>query len=477
MSRWSHNLGLYESSCFGGKSSTLRYTSDEFLDRLSFLDQVDNPLAIPEPLLPYSTDDFFRSLSSSNLDLESVEKSPIMHPLKEPLLSLDEQVSLYKKQAEEEYKASHPDEDMSDPNNDDWEGRPTSESPFVPPPPPLTEPAAADLEPVREREEGDIQRSRENNEIKTNIRTFLQQRTVQTLMFLCDKCRDPHTTAWLESFGGHKNLLKYHGTSAMKVSWDGYFRQLLEREKEVVVVSVKKRGGGVGGWSKNNPFFEQEYADFDVEIDPVSLASRLLSIRDQLSKEWEHDLGIISTQKKDIFNSYRENVRETGGERGQAGWLYKRTTSKLLENDDIYNQGQSSLRFGNFDLLVLLSTQEAVHRVLRANMKEGGEGKGGYEFLRQFYSDRLHYFDGDQPYQRADVFLEELLLTMPSVSKTSSGKVSMNDPMRIAEIIVEMRGEVCKEWAEVMGQISTVEHACIRGEILDKRFGVEEKGE
>lgn len=47
---------------------------------------------------------------------------------------------------------------MSDPNNDDWEGRPTSESPFVPPPPPLTEPAAADLEPVREREEGDIQR-------------------------------------------------------------------------------------------------------------------------------------------------------------------------------------------------------------------------------------------------------------------------------------------------------------------------------
>ena len=47
----------------------------------------------------------------------------------------------------------------------------------------------------------------------------------------------------------------------------------------------------------------------------------------------------------------------------------------------------------------------------------------------------------------------------------------MNDPMRIAEVIVEMRGEVCKEWAEIMGQISTVEHACIRGEILDKRFG------
>lgn len=85
-------------------------------------------------------------------------------------------------------------------------------------------------------------------------------------MFLCDKCRDPHTTAWLESFGGHKNLLKYHGTSAMKVSWDGYFRQLLEREKEVVVVSVKKRGGGVGGWSKVRLGEGGERTDCDLRV-------------------------------------------------------------------------------------------------------------------------------------------------------------------------------------------------------------------
>ena len=79
-------------------------------------------------------------------------------------------------------------------------------------------------------------------------------------------------------------------------------------------------------------------------------------------------------QKNVIFDSYRENVREKGGERGEAGWLYERTTAKLLENDKIQNEGQSSLRFGTFDLLNLLSTQEAVHRVLRANM-EGETGK------------------------------------------------------------------------------------------------------
>ena len=70
------------------------------------------------------------------------------------------QVASYKKQAEELYKAANPDANIDDPNEDDWEGRPTSESPFVPAPPPLTEPAEADLDPgpVLEGEEGDIER-------------------------------------------------------------------------------------------------------------------------------------------------------------------------------------------------------------------------------------------------------------------------------------------------------------------------------
>ena len=46
------------------------------------------------------------------------------------------QVASYKKQAEELYKAANPDANIDDPNEDDWEGRPTSESPFVPAPPP-----------------------------------------------------------------------------------------------------------------------------------------------------------------------------------------------------------------------------------------------------------------------------------------------------------------------------------------------------
>jgi len=441
---------LFSSAYYRGLAG-LGFKNEDYFDGFGKTPNVD------ENKVPYSTDNHLSWLSPP-ADSPPPSLKGMQGKKDEPLLTLEEQVELYKKQRDDKLRASG--ELLPEEDEHDWEGRPSSESPFVPVPPPLTEPAF----PLDAKVEGGDGKT--NNQRKTNIRTFLQQRSVQTLMFLCDKCRDPHTTVWLEDFGGHPNFLKYHGTSAMEVPWDGYFRALLEREKENVVVSVKKRGNGRGGWSKNNPYLKDEWVEFDVEIDPVGLASRLLSIREMLAKEFEHDLLVISRQKNVIFDSYRENVRE----RGEAGWLYERTTAKLLENDKIQNEGQSSLRFGTFDLLNLLSTQEAVHRVLRANMEgETGKSSQAYEFLRQFYTDRLHYFDGDQPYQRADVFLEELLLTMPSVSKTSSGKVSMTDPMRIAEVIVEMRGEVCKEWSEMMGMAST-EHACIRSEILDKRF-------
>lgn len=128
-------------------------------------------------------------------------------------------------------------------------------------------------------------------------------------------------------------------------------------------------------------------------------------------------------------------------------------------------------RYGNFDLLLLLSTQAAIHRVLRkANDNRSSPSAAGFKFFRNFYLERVHYFDGDQRYGRADEFLEELLLTPPSVSKEPGGRISMIDPLRTAEIIVNMRGEICQEWSDSLSNIA-VDHTCIRKEILEKRFG------
>ena len=182
-----------------------------------------------------------------------------------------------------------------------------------------------------------------SNSHRTDINSFLQQRSIQSFMFLLDQCRDPHTVMWLEQFGNHKNFLSYHGTGALvEHTWDGYFRELIAREVEKFSVSVKKKGIGHGGWSKSNPYLQEEWVDFEIEVEPVSLASRLLAVREQLALEWVHDLIVIKDQTEDVFRSYHEGVKSKKGE--SAGCVFDRITAKLLQNDEIANAGQSPLR-------------------------------------------------------------------------------------------------------------------------------------
>jgi hypothetical protein len=46
------------------------------------------------------------------------------------------------------------------------------------------------------------------------------------------------------------------------------------------------------------------------------------------------------------------------------------------------------------------------------------------EWLRNFYSERVaEFFDGDLPYGRADDFIEELLLSTPSIIHSEDSKI------------------------------------------------------
>jgi hypothetical protein len=60
---------------------------------------------------------------------------------------------------------------------------------------------------------------------RIDVRNLLTQRSIQSFMFLCEECRDPHSGKWIEEFLGTKNLLQYHGTGASfvtGVTWDRY---------------------------------------------------------------------------------------------------------------------------------------------------------------------------------------------------------------------------------------------------------------
>jgi hypothetical protein len=157
----------------------------------------------------------------------------------------------------------------------------------------------------------------------------------------------------------------------------------------------------------------------------------------------------------------------------QSRKAYDRTAMTVLGNNIVQDgRASSPYRKGSFDLLGLLATQESIHRVLRVYRETGEDRDVSFHWLKQFYVARVaKYFDGNQEYGRADDFLEELLLTAPSVKEMDGGKLGLIDPMRIAEDIIAMRSTVARDWRDIVVDVPTLDHAELRKLSLAIRMG------
>jgi len=317
-------------------------------------------------------------------------------------------------------------------------------------------------------------------------------------MFLQTECRDPHTADWLEKFSNTTNMLEYHGTGAFNTSrfesWDSFFLDMLERSGETIILSARRRGRGRGGWSKNNPYLQDRWVEFSIDIDPPSLASRIMSVREQLAREWVYDLDIITKFGESVLESYFENrVQQRddeayaegerpekpdeeniefveGGKTGseKRSMISRDSMTILLDNNSFEEARSSPLRKGSFDLLLLLSTQESIHRVLRNIMSSGVKDKPTYDWLRNFYVDRIHLFDGSGKYGRYDDFIEELLLASPSLQGKGS-TMSLIDPVGLAEKIIYMRSQVATEWKQLMTAVPQ-DHIDLRRKLFTRQI-------
>lgn len=353
----------------------------------------------------------------------------------------------------------------------------------------------------------------DNNDAKTRRiyartcpRHFLTQRSVQSFMFLCEQCRDPHTVKWIETFSGAHNLRFFHGTGAFNLTrfenWDSFLLEMVEQEKDTVVFSVRSRVGD-RGFRKNNPYLKPRFVEFSVEIDPPSLTSRIIAVREQLAEEWKHDLDIViqSSVGETILECYLDKViRQRDEEEEDAASqmdvangdgeqdsspMFERTAMDAMLNVNSFVGRQSSpLRQSNFDLLMLLATQESVHRVLRKWKKKKVSGdqdvsSSSLEWLLEFYTDRVErFFDGHGRYGRYDDFLEELLRVKPYI-KTHEGEhktgISLVDPLGLAEEIIRTRGEVAREWKEIVTRVPE-EHMDLRRNLLAKQMNLVAEG-
>ena len=146
----------------------------------------------------------------------------------------------------------------------------------------------------------------------------------------------------------------------------------------------------------------------------------------------------------------------------------------LLNAFAIETRKSSPIRKGSFDLILLLSLQESIHRVLREYRDSHDERVVSFEWLRKFYNDRVSLFDGCGEYERADDFFEELLQSPPSVIDSEDGKTAgLIDPLRIANDIIDMRREVITDWSDIVSNIPDY-HVGLRKGLLSKQVSSQE---
>lgn len=283
----------------------------------------------------------------------------------------------------------------------------------------------------------------------------------------CDPDEDEECLTGIEEPQRISKLLQYHGLAALNTTifptWDVYFKKLLQEPTAHFIVESSV----------------PHVPDYELDIDPASLCSRIVSVRDQISKEFVKDLQVISEMGRRSLESYWNILREKGNadnDDPDKPLAFERENLMFLEQspDPSSSHGPSPLRKGNFDLLMLLTTQEACHRVLTDEARQSGPELVTNEYLKQFYLERVHYFRGPQNYGRADDFMEELLSRNPRMINVAEGVTSLIDPTRIAELILNKREEVALEW-KALAEEAPMQHMEIQRLRLNRIMGVTEE--
>jgi len=240
-----------------------------------------------------------------------------------------------------------------------------------------------------------------------------------------------------------------------------------------------------------NPHIEEKTIEFEFDIDPPSLVTRIITVREQISKEWKEDLDTVVRTNDRILDEYEENQRkaeeaaleedDTDDENespndlvsspyraSQEGktLLYDRNVMSYLTNSMAsQDRASSPLRRPNLDLLLLLCTQESIHRVLREYQEDMDDEMymEKYEWLQAYYKANVkEYFDGhEHSFGRADKFLEKLLVQPAVAREKRNGGMYLINPVAVTEDILRERSMVAREWKSIVATIPD-EHLDLR---------------
>ena len=190
----------------------------------------------------------------------------------------------------------------------------------------------------------------------THLHNLLVQRAVQTCCFTSRQCRDNPTAQWLGEFAGHAGLEEFHGIDGLRVQWDEYLAALLAAPEEgITVQSALMRHRGL---SPSNPYLQPTPMEYEHRVVPSVLAERVMATACVIASEWAEDLTLMRAENDEQARRHRQGVVSGTGDDDERS-LTLPVYCVAPDGDQDYGS-DSPYRDGNYDLLKLLATRQAL---------------------------------------------------------------------------------------------------------------------
>ena len=316
----------------------------------------------------------------------------------------------------------------------------------------------------------------EGTDIITNL---LAQRTVQTQLYYFQDFKNEFSTNWLQNlctkYGTPKLLIHsqfYHAIDAFKnnIEFKTFFQELLRAKDETHEVKVTWGSRPTQG-SPNNPYMKPvtEAKTYTDTIHPPQIARQLMSIRECIANEWVSDLRLIEYDNQELQRHHSEEVKHLVDDDERFRMAVRPVE---ISSEDGGPVSSTPLRFANFDLLKTAVTREAISR-LAEELQESVVERHSAEWLQAFVRSHSDHFQGGYAatlgtkYGKARAFILEMMAQPVAVGMSLGGNPRFNDPLALADRLLEIRAEVATEWGSQMEQIPNEHLSLMRNRLAE----------
>ncbi|CAN0079394.1 unnamed protein product [Discosporangium mesarthrocarpum] len=289
-----------------------------------------------------------------------------------------------------------------------------------------------------------------SSRMESTVKNMLLEASISSVVYYWLEFRDDLSPKWLTSF------TKANGEIG-EIGWRRFLTNLMRTEpEELVVRRISQRPLGGSG---NNPYLSSNRAamEYNVLIEPITMAKKIMQVREQMSLEWKKDMGLMEAENSELTR-FREDSMGVVKEKAEH-------MHHVVFEDDPFAPVGTPQRGKNYKKLLDLVTKVGI-RNYRAELRVSGD-RYTLNWLERFMTKN----DMEGSKKLKGNALVEAILDGPIVmiKDPRTDKPRMIDPSKIAREIMGFRHKEARAIVMMMDDIP-MDHSTLNRVYLEERL-------